>query len=183
VVAHEFIGFLFTKRYLASVPVFLINLTLLLLGVMLQDPLFRAYVEQRFFLIRLRILLCVLLTAGLWFGTTRFGLVGAISAVVLVSVTERTVMAVRFGRLLGVGRKDLLLLKDIGKLAIAAAGAGLVAAGVRLLLLGARPLVILIACGMTFSLVYLCTVWMEGVLTTEEKDLVQRKLAVLLPQT
>jgi O-antigen/teichoic acid export membrane protein len=183
VVAHEFIAFLFTRRYLASVPVFLINLTLLLLGVMLQDPLFRAYVEQRFFLIRLRVALCVLLTAGLWFGTTRFGLVGAISAVVMTGVTERIVMAVRFGRILGVSRKDIGLLKDIGKLAIAAAAAALVAAGVRILLLGAKPLVILMVCGVVFSLVYLCSVWLAGVPTPEEKYLVQRKIAVLLPRT
>jgi O-antigen/teichoic acid export membrane protein len=183
VVAHEFIAFLFTRRYLASVPVFLINLTLLLLGVMLQDPLFRAYVEQRFFLIRLRVALCVLLTAGLWFGTTRFGLVGAISAVVMTGVTERIVMAVRFGRILGVSRKDIGLLKDIGKLAIAAAAAALVAAGVRILLLGAKPLVILMVCGVVFSLVYLCSVWLAGVPTPEEKCLVQRKIAVLLPRT
>ncbi|MGC9947886.1 MAG: oligosaccharide flippase family protein [Bryobacteraceae bacterium] len=183
VVAHEFIGFLFTKRYLASVPVFTINLTLLLLGILLQDPLFRAYVEQRFFLIRLRIALCVLLTAGLWFGTTHFGLVGAITAVVLVTVIEKIVMAVRFGRILGVGRKDLALLKDIGKLALAAAAAALIVAVVRLWMLDAKPLVILIVCGIVFSLVYLCAVWLGGILTPEEKDLVQRKIAVLLPQT
>jgi len=183
VVAHEFIGFLFTRRYLASVPVFVINLTLLLLGIMLQDPLFRAYVEQRFFLIRLRVALCVLLTAGLWFGTSHFGLVGAISAVVLVSVTERIVMAVRFGRILGVGRKDLVLLKDIGKLAIAAAAAALVAESVRFMLRDARPLVVLIVCGMVFSLVYLCAVLLAGVLTPEEKDLVRRKIALLLPRS
>jgi O-antigen/teichoic acid export membrane protein len=80
VVAHEFISFLFTRSYLASVPVFLINLTLLLLGIVLQDPLFRAYVEQRFFLIRLRVVLCVLLTAGplggdhaIWHGGSDLG--------------------------------------------------------------------------------------------------------------
>jgi O-antigen/teichoic acid export membrane protein len=183
VVAHEFIGFLFTRRYLASVPVFRINLTLLLLGVLLLDPLFRAYAEQRFFLIRLRVVLCVLLTAGLWFGIARFGLVGAISTVVLVGVTERVVMAVRFGRILGVSRRDLVLLKDIGKLALAAAAAGLVAEGVRLLLRGAKPLVVLMVCGVVFSLVYLGAVLLAGILTPEEKDLVRRKIAVLLPRT
>ena len=181
VVAHEFIGFLFTKRYLASVPVFTINLTLLLLAILLQDPLFRAYVEQRFFLIRLRIALCVLLAAGLWFGTTHFGLVGAISAVVLVTVVEKGVMAVRFGRILGVSRKDLPLLKDTGKLAICAAASGIVAEGVRWLLRDSRPLVILMVCGVVFSLVYLGTVWLAGVLTPEEKELVQRKIAGLMP--
>jgi O-antigen/teichoic acid export membrane protein len=183
VVATEFIGFLFTPRYLASVPVFRINLTLLLLGVLLQDPLFRAYVEQRFFLIRLRVVLCVLLTAGLWIGIARFGLLGAITTVVLVGVAERAVMAVRFGRILGVSWEDLPLLKDIGKLAVAAVASGLVAEGVRLLLRGAKPLIVLIACGVAFSLTYLGAVLLAGVLTPEEKDLVQRKIAVLLPQT
>jgi O-antigen/teichoic acid export membrane protein len=183
VVAHEFIGFLFTKQYLASVPVFRINLTLLLLAILLQDPLFRAYAEQRFFLIRLRIFLCVLLTGGLWLGTAHFGLLGAISSVVLVTVIEKVVMAVKFGRILGVNRHDFVLLRDIGKLAVAAASAGLAAEGVRWLLRDARPLVILMACGIVFSLAYLGAVWLAGVLTREEKDLVQRKIAALLPET
>jgi O-antigen/teichoic acid export membrane protein len=182
VVAHEFIGFLFTKRYLASVPVFEVNLTLLLLAVLLQDPLIRAYAEQRFYLIRLRVALSVVLTAGLWFGTAHFGLVGAISSVVLVTVIEKVVMAVRFGRILGVSRKDLPLLKDIGKLAVCAASAGLGAEGVRWLLRDARPLVVLMTCGMVFSLVYLGAIWLAGVPTPEEKDLARRKVAVLMPQ-
>jgi len=179
VVAHEFIGVLFTRRYLASVPVFVINLTLLLLGILLQDPLIRAYVEQRFFFIRLRVVLCVLLTAALWFGTTRFGLVGAISAVVLVSVIERIVMAVLFGRILGVSRKDLVLLKDVGKLALAAAASGLITEGVRFLLRDAKPLVILIVCGIVFSVIYLGGILLAGVVTPEENDLVRRKIAAL----
>ena len=179
VVAHEFIGVLFTRRYLASVPVFVINLTLLLLGILMQDPLIRAYVEQRFFFIRLRVVLCVLLIAALWFGTTRFGLMGAISAVVLVSVIERIVMAVLFGRILGVSRKDLVLLKDVGKLAFAAAASGLITEGVRFLLRDAKPLVILIVCGIVFSVIYLGGILLAGVVTPEENDLVRRKIAAL----
>jgi hypothetical protein len=34
-----------------------------------------------------------------------------------------------------------------------------------------------------FSLAYLGAVWLAGVLTREEKDLVQRKIAALLPET
>jgi len=179
VVAHEFISFLFTRNYLASVPVFLINLTLLLLGIVLQDPLFRAYVEQRFFLIRLRVVLCVLLTAGLWVGITRFGMVGAISAVVLVGVAERAVMAIRFGRILGVTRKDIVLLKDVGKLAVAAAAAGLVTAVVRLPLRGAKPLIVLMACGVVFSLIYVGGILLAGVVTPEEMGMVRRKMVAI----
>jgi hypothetical protein len=136
-------------------------------------------VEQRFFLIRLRVVLCLLLTAGLWFGTTQFGLVGAISAVVFVGVTERIVMAIRFGRILGVTRKDLGLLKDIGKLALAAAAAALVTGAVRLPLRGQKPLIVLFACGFVFSLVYLGVVLLVKVATAEEQDQVRRKIAAL----
>jgi O-antigen/teichoic acid export membrane protein len=183
VVAPDLISFVFTRRYLSSVPVFRINLTLLLVSVLLQDPLFRAYQSQRFFLIRLRIALSGLLVAGLYFGTLRFGPAGAISAVVLVTAAERIVTAIRFGRILGVNRKDVLLLRDIGKLAIAATVAGLVTEGTRLLLPDVRPLIVLMVCGTVFSLVYLATVLLAGVLTPEEKDLVRRKIDVLLPQT
>lgn len=175
VTAREFVSFLFTPRYLASVPVFSINLTMLLLGVFLYDPLFRAYVEQRFFLIRMRIVLCVLLAAGLWFGTTRFGLLGAISTVVLISLAERVATAVRFARLLGVRRTDIVLLRDVGKIAACAAAAGLLAAGVRSLLPDARPLVILLICGAVFGVVYLGAILAAGVATAEEKEIIRRK--------
>jgi O-antigen/teichoic acid export membrane protein len=172
-VANELIGFVYTRRLLASVPVFRINLTLLIVSILLQDPLFRAYKEQRFFLIRLRVLTCTLLVAGLWYGTTRFGPIGAITTVVIVSVIERTVTAIRFGRILGVGWKDFGQLKDVGKLAVAAAAAGVAAALVRVPLLGARPLVVLLVCGVVFSLVYLAAVLLLRIMTPEEKNLVR----------
>ncbi len=183
VVAPDLISFVFTRHYLPSVPVFRINLTLLLVSVLLQDPLFRAYQDQRFFLIRLRVILGGLLVAGLYFGTSLFGPVGAISAVVLVTAAERIAMSVRFGRILGVNRKDFALLKDTGKLALAAAVSGLVAEGVRYPLRDAHSLVILIVCGIAFSLVYLGSVWVAGIATPEEKILVRTKIAGLLPQT
>ena len=183
VVAPDLISFVFTRNYLPAVPVFLINLTLLLAGVLLQDPLFRAYRDQRFFLIRLRVLLCIMLVAGLWFATTRFGGVGAITVVVAVSVTERIVTAIRFGRILGINRKDIALLKDAAKVALAAAGAALVTALVRLPLRGQKPLFVLIACGTVFSLAYLAGVLLAGVATPDEKDTVRRKVAALFNVT
>lgn len=121
----------------------------------------------------------MLLTAGLWFGTARFGLMGAISTVVLVTLTERIVMAVRFGGILHVVRQDLRLLQDVGKLASAAAVAALLTAVVRFALRDRKPLMVLIACGIVFSLVYLGGILLAGVVTPEEKDTVRRKLAAL----
>ena len=180
-VPHEFIAFLFTPRFLPGVPVFAINLTLLLPGIFLLDPLYRAYMNQRRFLIGLGVAMTALLVALLWVGTSRFGLVGAISAVVICRVIERTIAAIRFGSILGVGRKDLALLKDVGKLALSAAVAALATAGVRLLLLPSKPIVILAVCGVVFCLLYLCGILLAGILTADEKDLARRKIAILLP--
>lgn len=179
VVAPELISFVFTRRYLPAVPIFWINLTLLLAGVLLHDPLFRAFQDQRFFLIRLRVVLGILLVAGLWFATTRFGAVGAISVTVGITVIERIVAAIRFGRILGVTRKDIGLLKDVGKVALAAAAAGMLTAAVRFPLREQKPLLVLIACGIVFSLVYLGGILLAGVVTPEEKNLVRRKFAAL----
>lgn len=147
----------------------------------LYDPLYRAYVDQRFFLIRLRVVLCGALAAGLWFSTTRFGEVGAISTVVLVSLVERVVTALRFARILGVRRSDIALLKDVGKLTVAAAMAGSVAAGVRWPLMGAQPVVILLIVGANFGVTYLAAALWLGIATQEEQNFVRRKIVALIP--
>lgn len=163
VVGREFIRFLFTDRYLNSWPVFAVNLTLLPIGIILADPLCRAYAEQRYYLIRVRAVLLFAVALLLWFGTTYFGLVGAISAVVAVVLAERVVIIIRFGHILGVRRNDIVLVKDVGKFALAAAGAALVTAVVRAQILAAKPLMILAVCGTTFGAMYVLGVLLLGV--------------------
>ncbi|HVF90702.1 MAG TPA: lipopolysaccharide biosynthesis protein, partial [Blastocatellia bacterium] len=55
VVGREFIIFLFTETYISSWPIFAINLTLLPVSILVLDPVLRAYAEQRYFLLRLRL--------------------------------------------------------------------------------------------------------------------------------
>jgi O-antigen/teichoic acid export membrane protein len=181
VVGPEFIRFLFTDRYLSSWPVFAVNLTLLPLSIILMDPLYRAYAEQRYFLIRVRMVLVVLVILLLWVGTTYFGLVGAIAAVVAVNCIERIVTGIRFGRVAGVTRSDLSLVKDLGKLGVAAAGAALLAAVVRANILAARPLIILLVCGASFTAVYILGILLLRIPSLEEKRLVLERLMPILP--
>ena len=155
VAGREFIRVLFTARFADSWPVFAVNLTLLPLGIVLLDPLYRAYERERYFLLRLRLLLAVVLILTLWLFTARLGLLGVIAVVVTIAVFERTVMAVHFCGLLGVGAGDLFLLRDAGKLALAALAAGTVAALIRLLLAQASAFVTLAGCGAAFAIVYL----------------------------
>lgn len=152
---REFIRLLFTDRFLGAWPIFALNLTLLPLGIVLLDPLYRAFERERFYLLRLRICLAAVLTIALWLFTARTGPMGVIGIVVLIAALERVIMAVHFGRLLGVMRRDAILLADIGKIAIAALGSGIAAALIRGGLLHRNPLVILAASGSAFTAIYL----------------------------
>jgi O-antigen/teichoic acid export membrane protein len=158
VAGREFIRVLFTSRFADSWPIFAVNLTLLPLGIVLLDPLFRAFERERYFLLRLRLALAVGLIAALWLFTARLGLLGVIAVVVATAALERTAMAIHFARLLDVAASDLVLLRDIGRIAIAALAAGVVAELTRLLLVPKGALVVLAGCGAAFALVYLVVV-------------------------
>ena len=155
VAGREFIRVLFTARFADSWPIFTLNLTLLPFGIVLLDPLYRAYQGERYFLLRLRMALAAILIATLWLFTARLGLLGVIAVVVSIAVFERAVMAMHFARLLGVTARDVVLLRDIGKLAVAALAAGAVAWLIRVLLLPEGALAVLAGCGAAFALVYL----------------------------
>jgi O-antigen/teichoic acid export membrane protein len=155
VAGREFIRVLFTARFADSWPIFAVNLTLLPLGIVLLDPLYRAFERERYFLLRVRLLLAAVLILMLWLFTARAGLLGVIAIVVIVAATERALMAIHFARLLGVTACDVTLLRDAGKLAMAALSAGIVAHVVRLFLAREAAFTVLAGCGAAFALVYL----------------------------
>ena len=181
VVGREFIRFLFTNRYLSSWPIFAINLTLLPISIIILDPLVRSYAEQRYFLIRVRAILLLTVIVLLWFGISRFGMLGAISAVVVVNLAERVITAIRFGHVLGVTRRDIVLVRDLGKLAIIATAAALISAFIRAQILAARPLIILVVCGTVFAVVYGFAIFLVGIPSAEEKKVVLDRLMPILP--
>jgi O-antigen/teichoic acid export membrane protein len=176
---REFITFLFTARYAASVPIFAINLTLLPIAVLLYDPLFRAFMEQRFFLLRLRIVLCSIMAAALWFVVPHFGLRGAISVVVLTMLTERALTLARICRILHARWSDIRLLKDVGKLAVSAVLAGGFAFMVRVLIGPVKPFFVLAAGGVSYGLAYAAVVLVLRIVTPEEIALIRGKLALM----
>lgn len=154
VAANQFIGVLF-PRYLASVPIFRINLLMVLLGIVAVDPIVRAFKTERFWMLKMNITLLVALIGALFLGITRFGLTGAIACVVIIQYTNRMLIVARVSRLLGVRWGDIRQLKDVGKILVAAAAAGLVI----FLLLGPMArwgaLASLMMCCIVFGAVYL----------------------------
>ncbi len=180
VTAREFISFLFTAQYAAAWPVFVVNLTMMPLSLILLDPLMRAYAEYRYRLVQFRAVLLVLLSAGLWWATGRFGMIGAISVVVALAALERVVMTLVAVRVLHFGRRHVGLLGDTGKLALSACLAAIAAVVVRLLLSSSAPVVILLACGLAFGTAYVALVFLLGIPTHEEVAQARRLLAGLL---
>ena len=178
IMGREFITVLFTSQYESSWQIFAINLTMIPLGLIASacDPVIRAYAEHRYFMMKVRVAIIAVLSVALWFGTRRFGLIGAITVVVLFNVIERCFIAAKLGRVLGVTWRDAGLLKDMGKLAVAAGAAGVVALTVRSYGLGASPLILLAACGVVFTLVYVAIALLFGVLTQQERDFFERRL-------
>ncbi|MGH9827675.1 MAG: oligosaccharide flippase family protein, partial [Blastocatellia bacterium] len=171
VTAKPLIGFLFTDRYLSSWPIFAVNLTMIPLAIVSTgyDPVIRAYMEHRYFLVKLRGSLAVLLIALLWAGTTYLGLMGAILAVVGVSAIERVAVSAKVAHILGVGRKDVSLLRDVAKLAGAASIAGVITLGAEITLGGMGRFYLLAVAGTVYATTYISAVFALGVPSEGEK--------------
>lgn len=193
ITAQTFIVTLFTTDYLASVPIFVINLTLLPLSILVSDPIVRAYKELGRFLLALRFFILVGLVATLYYGLAFFDMRVMIAVAVGAVLIEKLVAETVIARKLGFGFKDLHLLKTIGKTAIASIIAGaatyFVYAGTRELLFEAGKFVAenlfqtaqsgvavfiggcltLAAAAVVYAPVYLFASYRSGIIEAEEK--------------
>ena len=186
VMGREFLVVLFREQYLASWPVFAINLMMIPLGIIATayDPVMRAYPENRFFLLRVRGALLGGLFLMLWLWTERVGLAGVIALVVLVNLIERTIIAFRCGRILGVTWREFALFNDVGKLAAAAVVAGLATALVRLVIVETVPPVFaLCVCGLIFGITYLAAILLLRILSPDEREGATRAFTYLQRRT
>lgn len=178
VTRREFIEFLFTAQYLDSVPLFAINLFMIPLSIIATayDPIARAYPEHLAFLLKVRVAMVLLLVPGLWYGTGHFGLKGAITTVVAISFVERIILGWKAGRILGVSSKDLPLLADIGKLALASLIAGGAAMAIREWAQDMGAFIILLSCAVVFGGSYLVATLLLGVPTPDERGAVRMRI-------
>ena len=179
VMGREFLTTLFTSQYAASWPIFAINLTLLPLCMFVSDPILRAFADHRRFLPKLYVVLISLLFSSLWYGTSRFGLIWAISSVVGVSIIGRIATTAKICTILHVRWRDVRLLKDVGKIAIAAAVSAITIAFVRMAFSGLKPLSMLVICALFFGVVFAATILLLGVPTIDERTYFRKQLSRL----
>jgi O-antigen/teichoic acid export membrane protein len=153
---REIIVLLFTARYLASWPIFLVDCGLipLMIPAVACDVLVRSYADYRYFLLKVRMVLAVALIASMYLAMSHLGPFGIILAVVLVAGVERTVVSWRFARDLHILKGQRALLLDIVVIAGASAAAAMVTLPVQRWLAGDPPLVVLLVCGSLFSAAY-----------------------------
>jgi O-antigen/teichoic acid export membrane protein len=177
IMRHEFIVGLFTVRYLQSVPVFAVNLALIPLGIFVVDPIMRAHAEHRHFLVKLHGILLVCLTVALSLSIKRFGLMGAITLMVVFAYVTRAATVWKVIRILDAKRHDLVLLNDVAKIGGAAILAGLATMGARPYASGLPPLVSLAVCAAGFGIVYVTAALVFGVVDAEERAIVVKYLS------
>src|SRR6185369_6134365 len=106
--------------------------------------------------------------AALWLWTGRLGPVGTIGIVVVANVVERLATTSKVWRILGLGARDVALFSGIGRLAVAAAAAGFVAALARAGIAGAPPIVSLASGAVVFGIVYAAAIAIANVPTRQE---------------
>jgi hypothetical protein len=139
------------------------------------DPIVRAYSEQRYFLVRLRLILLGVLTAGLWVGVKNFGPLGAIVVVVSITLLEHLIITYRSAKIIGFRKTDASLLTDVWKLGIATVIASLAGVMSKAFLVGFRPFYILLITGIIFSAFYIIVVLLMKIPNSDEKHLVREK--------
>lgn len=203
ITAQTFIVTLFTRNYEQSVPIFLINITLLPFYIWVVDPIVRAYQELGRFLLILRVFIFTALVAALCFGIQNFDLRGMITIVVVAVLVEKFISSVAVLRKLEVKTADIYLLKDVFKTAVCALLAGILtfffyrAASDQIAAFGAETAqnifgfsktgaidfvsgaLVLAACLTIFAPVYLLAANFFGIIDEEEKSVVLRQWSVV----
>jgi O-antigen/teichoic acid export membrane protein len=167
VTARELIVFLFTKNYLASVPVFIIWSTTVLMPVLQTDGVLRVFAQTRFlvYMHGVKLLLTVALIS--WF-IAQFGVSGAALVTVLVTFVAKALSLWRFKSIAEIPLGRLLPWNSLALNAVVT----LTAAAAAMLIkesLEAPVLVTLLATGASFSIVYVALGLTIGLLTREER--------------
>ncbi|NDQ56057.1 MAG: oligosaccharide flippase family protein [Acidipila sp.] len=177
---------LFTRRYISSVPLFMIMVTGLAFYGFFQDGMLRAYGAMRayalFYLLRVALALGLGIAGARW-----FGLWGAAISTVAALVILNAAQLWKVAALLEVPFSRVLPWKDIGKIALASGTSGILARVCAGLI--ARPPIALMAGGIVFGVSYLALIRILELLSADDtRELVDNvragfnRLGILRPE-
>jgi O-antigen/teichoic acid export membrane protein len=172
-VTADFITILFTDKFAGSIPIFRINLGLLLVNLIVVDPVARAYKQFRFALLRMQLVTLSILVVCLWLGTKPLGLEGTIAIVVANSLLMRLGILWVLSSGMGLNGSHLKQLKEVARVGAATLVAGLVGWLTLILSSGSGHWQRLIVVGAVFGISYLALLFLMRVLLPEERDLIR----------
>jgi hypothetical protein len=174
--APDLIVFLFTERYRASVPIFMVWSLTLALPVLPTDGALRVYAATPF-LLAVSAARLVLLAAVLGTALTRWGLLGAVAATLAVAAAAKVAALARTVRSMGTGLARALPWQQLAGIAVVAAAAAVPAIFAGRALEG-PPALRLAVPGAAYAAAYGALVVHAGLLEPDEK----RALAARLPR-
>jgi O-antigen/teichoic acid export membrane protein len=125
--AHEVIVFLFTEAYLASIPIFMVWSSTVLLPVIQTDGAMRVYAQTRFLLL-VSIIKIVLIFSGISWFLAVFHLTGAALITIAAIWLVKVLSLARLKQLMRVRLSQLLPWKSLGLNAFISIAAGIMAA-------------------------------------------------------
>lgn len=179
VTARDFIVLLFTDRYLASVPIFMVWSLALASSVLQTDAILRVYAATRFMLV-LGLLKLLVIATLIGAFMSAFGLQGAVLVSLVATLAMKVAALARMRRLAGVGVRNLLPWTDLAGIALAAAAAALPALVVRAAVEG--PVITRLALtGLAGGAAYLAIVFQTGLLNESERQAVRGWLQRFTP--
>jgi hypothetical protein len=102
---------------------------------------------------------------------SRIGMIGALTAMVIAQWTERLLNVRLILRVLQFRVQNMALLREMGLIGLACAGAAVLSAGVLAFLPPLPPMMRLLAGGIVFGLGYIAAVVGGGILNEEERSI------------
>jgi len=165
--AREFIVFLFTRRYMASAPIFMVWSAMILLTTFQVDGVMRVFAQTRFLLV-LNLMRLAIVAGLIKWSLGEFGLVGAVLVTVLATVLFKAAALVRMKRLLEIDAVNLLPWRSLGAV-LATAGCGVLVVMAVKSQLHMAPLPSILATGVAYAITYGGLVWRFDLLNESER--------------
>ncbi|MBI4486296.1 MAG: hypothetical protein HY655_09820, partial [Acidobacteria bacterium] len=153
---------LFTTRYLASVPIFMIWCLTVLPAAFSVDAVLRVYAQTRFLLV-MNLVRLALIAILIGWCLSVFGLAGAVLITLLGTTVVKTAGVIRIARLLHVSVSEVLPWKPLAAIAIGAAAAAAPAFWVSRSITAWPPLAVVATTGVVYAAT-LGAVWYVSVL-------------------
>lgn len=174
VLGRDFIAVFYTPKYLASWPIFAVNLCVVVFAVFVSDAIVRAYAERRFLFLKIRFFTALFQVPASILAMNLFGMIGALIGVLFVTILERMVSLGIILHMLGFRWKDMRKLSGVVGFAFASVISAVTTwLAVLMLVLPSSHMRLLIGTAV-FGIAYAASVTLLRLPDAEERELVNR---------